>query len=724
MKKWSRIFLTFSMMALVCISLAPSSVFSWKQEASASSSRPYFTTHQWLANESLNLSPSSSRVQWITNNLLAFWHGVEAPYNSAVAAAYAVTAEDYGDIGDLVLYLDAPGTSVTNSSLADRAQDEYDSLVAELAKDEMDESLAAFYAGAMTHYVSQAGVWGAIWDESLWGTLPAANWISFENQIEASLDANYFDDDQDEWINTLFTLVPTIITPVDAYDATVDLAMNIHPVAQSLGDDFENDWTEVANWTTVYKDDVTDCLTDSVEAIYAALDHAMISVNWNAITTDDPVYTYDNLTGFLEIPDFSVTFTNNTGTYNLAAADAELAEFRVIIYPENAWEDPILSSEHEDLQFNAGTQKWYHDEHLVKGTSAQSDHTILYTFKMNQSSLTWSNASIDFSVDFFKINLTSIITFYDPADRTVDITHVIMDIYEIPEVRELDPTEVLSAKWTLYTKGEGAQVSEAIGLPAYDTEGTQPHGNLTYDAVNQSWYAVDIDIGLVFTAVMQQYYVVVQFEVIGIPVGYYKNSSYGQAEFIAACIGQDNEYWFATRDHQITISVPEIIFDVEDYLVSVYNITAFSDYKNTLLDFYELEQKPIYEFAQDVRAHDCKVFLYDGIKSSITEELQWDFALEYWFVEDIDVSALPDNDYYISAKIANMNVNATTSPWGPASIIFTINRPMPVIFWILPEFFVVGFVVLFGWLAWWRPRQKRLQIEIEREAKIDKGFMD
>ncbi|MHA1462572.1 MAG: hypothetical protein ACTSQ0_05845, partial [Candidatus Heimdallarchaeota archaeon] len=102
----------------------------------------------------------------------------------------------------------------------------------------------------------------------------------------------------------------------------------------------------------------------------------------------------------------------------------------------------------------------------------------------------------------------------------------------------------------------------------------------------------------------------------------------------------------------------------------------------------------------------------------------WDFTEEYWYSEDIDVSSLPDNDYYISAKIVNMNVNATTSPWGPASATFTISRPIPVIYWILPELFVAGFVVLFGWLAWWRPRQNRLQIERERDAKIDKGFMD
>ena len=341
---------------------------------------------------------------------------------------------------------------------------------------------------------------------------------------------------------------------------------------------------------------------------------------------------------------------------------------------------------------------------------------------MNQSSETWSNDSaIDFSVDYFKFNMTSINTYYNGTDRTVDISEVVIDVYELPEIRELEPSEVTSARWILYTKGEGTQVSEAIGVEAFDTEGTQPSGNLTYDAVNGSWYAFDNDIGLVFTQVRQQYYVVVEFMVAGLPIGFYKNSSYGQAIFEIGCFAQDT-YWFITRDHQITISTPVVEYDDVAQTISAYNITGFADYKHTELDYYELETKPIE--GQDIRSYKWKVFLYDGIPSSLTANLLWDFTEEYWYIEDQDVSSLPDNDYYVSAKLTNMNVNATVSPWGPASNTFTVKRPVPIIYWILPEFFVAGFVVLFGWLAWWRPRQKKKLIEKERQEKLDKGFMD
>jgi len=116
--------------------------------------------------------------------------------------------------------------------------------------------------------------------------------------------------------------------------------------------------------------------------------------------------------------------------------------------------------------------------------------------------------------------------------------------------------------------------------------------------------------------------------------------------------------------------------------------------------------------------------LWDGIASHLTGNLIWNEADQYWFADNISVDDLPDNNYYISAKITNMNINFTVSPWGPASNLFEITRPIPVIYWILPEFFMAGFVVLFGWLAWWRPKKKREMIERERAEKIHDDFKD
>ena len=654
-------------------SVIPQDCKGWNQSWTENPARPYFTTHQWLAYESLHLSPSSSRIQWITNNLLDFWHGIESPYYADSAAPYIPTyADDYGDIGDLVLYLDSAGTTVTNDSLAARADEEYDKLVTELAKDDADFTLAAFYAGAMCHYISQAGVWGTIWDETLWGILIEDNWTNYERQIDNGLDAYHFEQDQEYWTHNFFTLSPSLKTSVEAYDATINLAQNIHPIAQSQANDFEDNWSTVEDWSNTYRNDTLDCLTYSVEAMYAALDQAMIDVNWKTITIEDPIYTYDELTCHLEIPDFSVNYTDNSGTYTLIDTDVELAEFRIIVFPEEDWEDTILSPEREDLVYNASTQKWYHPDHLVKGTFANRIHSILYCFKMNKSSLTFGNkSSIDFSVNFYKFNLTNIDTDYTPNTRTLSIRDVVINLYELPEIGELEPSEVISAQWKLYTKGEGIMTIDAnIGVPAFDTEGKQPHGNLTYDNVEKTWYSLDNDIGLVHTQLGQLYFVTVEFEIDGIPVGYYKNSSYGQSCFIPTCFAQDSTS-FKTRPHYITITKPDIVFDSETNTLSAYNITAFSDYQNTVLDEYEMHIKQV--FGNDVRKASWEIYTRDGMRTYNSGILQWDSITESWYMEDFIIENLPDGQYYVSAKFETMNTNASLSLPGSPSQLFTID---------------------------------------------------
>ncbi|MFW9923961.1 MAG: hypothetical protein ACFFDW_11815 [Candidatus Thorarchaeota archaeon] len=719
MTKWSKISLAIGLMIIVSIPLVPAYVMGWKQETSWNQERPNFTTHQWLAFEALQLSPSTSMLQWIENNRLAFWLGVEAPFYSVAASAYDVDYEtNYGDIDSLVLYLDVTGTTVTNGNLSDRAQEEYEKLVAELGKVDGDHELAAFYAGTMAHYISQAGLYAALWDETLWGTLNVTSWVSFENFIEETLVGNHFENDPSDFRSNVFTLSPSVITPVNASQAAINLAKAIHPLAEGLGDNFDIHSTSVGDWDAAYIDDVTDCLTYSAEAIYAAIKHALEAVNWKYLSITDPNFTFNQTTGHMVIPEFSVNYTDNSGTYAFTEDNATVAEFRVLATIDD---ETVVQPEKEPLSFNESSNKWYHEDHLLKGAVANAEHTILYTFKMNLSALTWSNYStLTFDVTYYFVNITNISAFYNPITRSLDIYDVNCELPDLPEIGVIDDTEVDEATWILYTKGEGTQVSEAIGIEAYDTEGRQPHGPLTFDNISQTWYSYDNDIGLVFTATLQQYYVVVRFEISGLPVGFTRTTQYGTTFYPYAQKGDD--YWFITRDHIITITKPRIVLDLENNFVNVYDITAFSDYNVTELDYYEIHGKTVY--GQDRRSARWKIFLYDGIPSSITGDLIWDDESNYWYAEDIPVDSLPDNTFYISAKITNMNVNATISPWGPASDTFVIKRPIPIVYFILPEIFLAGFVVLFGWLVWWRPRQKKLRIERDRAAKISKGFGD
>jgi len=204
-----------------------------------------FSTQQWLAMEALQALPDA-RIAWINRNLMAFWQGVEAPNNGLAALEVGLNENDYGDIETEALYLDVSGITVTNDSLAVRASEEYDKLVAELGKVNSNYTLAAFYAGALSHYVSQAGYWVTIWDETLWGQYDSDNRTMFDLAIEFSLSEtrlpyNLTSDDcfrlrgLSDYDHRYISLTPAKQTPRDAYNATIDLAKGIHPYAHSLG---------------------------------------------------------------------------------------------------------------------------------------------------------------------------------------------------------------------------------------------------------------------------------------------------------------------------------------------------------------------------------------------------------------------------------------------------------------------------------------------------------
>ncbi|MHA1212208.1 MAG: hypothetical protein ACTSSH_07085 [Candidatus Heimdallarchaeota archaeon] len=231
-----------------------------------------------------------------------------------------------------------------------------------------------------------------------------------------------------------------------------------------------------------------------------------------------------------------------------------------------------------------------------------------------------------------------------------------------------------------------------------------------------------IDIGLVFTPSGVELYVVARFN-LTIPVGYWKVSSIGGGVPLwKPYVQQQGRNFFRTRDHIVTISVPQLTYDFDNGIVDIYSITAITDYGDVVLDYEEIVNKTVY--GDDIREARWKVFLHDGIASGLTGMLDWNESGQFWYSEHINITSLPDNFYYVSAKIVNMNTNFTTSQWGPASELFEVVRPMPIIYYILPEFFVAGFVVLFGWLAWYRPRQKKRQVEAERAEKLSKGFGD
>ena len=744
MKKNIRNFVAMTLIVVTLIPLIPKYTMSdsWYEDG-VQYPITSFSTTKWLAYEAVQLATDPYEYQWLTSlwgdHLSAFFAGVAAPRDSAMATGYA-NPGDYGDIGSYRLFLDDAGVVVTENNLSDRAQVEYDKLVIALNQTDPNEGLCAFYAGTTAHYVSQAGVWGAIWNESTsWGALTnlPLYWGTFEAQIEtgitvtSALDPAYWWTYED-WDNTYFTLSSSVIAPKEADVATIDLAKNIHPLAYDLGNNFSSH-PLIGDWEAVYLADVQTCLEYSVEAIFSVLQNALLEVNWKYIDIPVSTVTYENSTNYLTIDDFQVNYTDSIGSYILNDTTATEASFRLAYFPLAGEGTPSLGTDVYDLSYNGGTDTWYFEEDLINGTAAMTEHRIYYTFNMNGTTRTWSMGDESFISNFLYINFTSYNYRYTASTWSLDIWNITAQLLNVPEIDFIEPSEVDDAEWILYQKGVGAVQpgTEPIGVSGLDTENRAIAGNLTYDIATQTWYDNDTDIGWFHTPETFDNYVVVRFRISRLPIGYLKYNQLNQSTFVSWA-QQTSTYYFRTRFHNITTSAPSISFDPETLTVDIFNISAKTDYTNATfdgtLDWYEIHDKEVPAIMDDTRRATVKIYLYDGIASNTPAlgltDLSWDSINDWWYYDDIDVSSLPDNTYFAAAVIKNMNVNVSVESRGLASELFQITRPLPVIYYILPEVFLIGFVALFGWLAWWRPRKKRIALEKERDEKLDKGFMD
>ncbi|MHA1212209.1 MAG: hypothetical protein ACTSSH_07090 [Candidatus Heimdallarchaeota archaeon] len=461
MKKSTKTLIAITLMFVVFVPLIPSYVLGWYAEDSVKDdlifTRPRFSTHQWLAWEAVDMFPEA-QMSWITENLYAFWHGVEAPFMGNASFSYGYEYGNYSDIDDLVLFLDGTGTTVTFSNLTVRAQEEYTKLVAELSLNDTNYEQAAFYAGTMSHYISQAGFFKAIWDNvtAPWGTLNSTLVNMFELAIERGNTKSFFDvpsffyqyTNMTIFTNDFFTLDPAKIAAVDAQTATEDLAKALFPTAQDQYNDFNESISYANNWETTYYDNVKDCLTFSVEAIYAALANAMETVNWRYITLPIPTFSFNNYTAILDIPEFEAQYHDASGAHILNGSMATIAE-AWYIYNDYDYDTPDAMSTHPiDLEYNPLTDKWMYNTSLAEWATANVNNSIVYRFDMDRASPTFSNLSLDkFQVYFYNTSVTRLNYFYENRSRTLLIENVTATCYDLPDIGLIEPVDVDTARW-------------------------------------------------------------------------------------------------------------------------------------------------------------------------------------------------------------------------------------------------------------------------------------
>ena len=213
---------------------------------SADPNNPDYGTHDWIANKALTIQTRD--VTFLTTTYHArYLLGTEAPDNPAYI----------GDSTNHHVYYYSGG-SIQDDVGADRASAMYQTALSYLTAG--DYGNAAFYIGAMTHYISDVGVFGHTMGAGTdWGS--EVHHSDYENEFEARL-------------GTIAT--PSIVLGnLAAYSATTGLAYTTTfgsgTIKSNVWMDTNYDWAD-----SVFSAGAIASLYASVGAVAAAINHLLI----------------------------------------------------------------------------------------------------------------------------------------------------------------------------------------------------------------------------------------------------------------------------------------------------------------------------------------------------------------------------------------------------------------------------------------------------------------
>ncbi len=117
---------------------------------------PPYSTHDWVADHALALMPEN---YWLHEHRVMYLLGTEAPDNDDIPIECGAPHTGYDDRrrGHSVDW-DSDHANMTNDRAAMRAEEEFEK--AQKAISDGDEQSAAFYLGAMAHYIGDVGQYG------------------------------------------------------------------------------------------------------------------------------------------------------------------------------------------------------------------------------------------------------------------------------------------------------------------------------------------------------------------------------------------------------------------------------------------------------------------------------------------------------------------------------------------------------------------------------------
>jgi len=241
--------------AFLSLSISAQPVSGWGNGGySSNPAYPDYGIHDWIADKALAFQMADVTF------LLTTYHadyliGTEAPDNGAYI----------GDSYNHHVYYGS--TAVLESDVgASRAREMYGSALASLKSSDYEQ--AAYYAGAMAHYISDLGAYGHTMGSSTdWGASPHHS--DYESHV-GSL------------IGTLKTPVFTNLLCRDPYNTTLDLAREITFGSGAIK---ANTWMESNyNWEDpMFRASCLASLNESVRAVAAALGQLLSEAGVSAI---------------------------------------------------------------------------------------------------------------------------------------------------------------------------------------------------------------------------------------------------------------------------------------------------------------------------------------------------------------------------------------------------------------------------------------------------------
>jgi hypothetical protein len=183
-----------------------SSCYSWSNGGySPDPFNPKYGTHDWVAEHALDWLPEEAR-RWIVANKNWYLYGTELPDNEQAP-------DGIGDTQLHHVYFSADGSLIDGSS-AVRANTTYRQALSYLVAEDYEK--AAKYAGAMTHYISDAAVFGHVMGANTpWGA--EAHHSDYESYVN-SRTSSYFSE------FNAYLFFDGRLETITAYEATIRLA--------------------------------------------------------------------------------------------------------------------------------------------------------------------------------------------------------------------------------------------------------------------------------------------------------------------------------------------------------------------------------------------------------------------------------------------------------------------------------------------------------------------